>query len=94
MWLTSAWNILGYPALAKFMALTHHAYNVVKMPGPKGVITIQADLEDAVQCIEHYDKAATMAAPDDQDMPSTSKASPPLRQCLSMEKKTSTKKMA
>jgi hypothetical protein len=25
--------ILGYPALARFMAATHHAYNVVKMSG-------------------------------------------------------------
>ena len=24
--------ILGYPALAKFMAVTHHGYNVLKMP--------------------------------------------------------------
>lgn len=32
--------ILWYPALAKFMAITHHAYNTAKMPGPKGAITI------------------------------------------------------
>ena len=25
--------ILGYPALAKFMAVTHHAYNTVKLLG-------------------------------------------------------------
>ena len=28
--------ILGYPALAKFMAVTHHGYNVLKMPGSGG----------------------------------------------------------
>src|SRR4051812_13094701 len=28
--------ILGYPALAKFMAITHHGYNVLKMPGSGG----------------------------------------------------------
>ena len=27
--------ILGYPALAKFMAVTHHGYNVLKMPGKR-----------------------------------------------------------
>lgn len=59
--------ILGYPALAKFMAVTHHAYNVVKMSGPKGVITVRADHEDAVRCIEHFYKAAALAAPDDQE---------------------------
>ncbi|MCH1922681.1 hypothetical protein L9G15_25040, partial [Shewanella sp. A3A] len=25
--------ILGYPALAKFVAVTYHSYNVLKMPG-------------------------------------------------------------
>ena len=33
--------ILGYPALAKFMAVTHHAYNMVKIPSSGGTITIQ-----------------------------------------------------
>ena len=32
--------ILGYPTLAKFMAVTHHAYNMVKIPGSGGTITI------------------------------------------------------
>ena len=27
--------ILGYPALAKFMAVTHHGYNVLKMSGKR-----------------------------------------------------------
>ena len=32
--------ILGYPALAMFMEVTHHGYNVLKMPGSGGVITV------------------------------------------------------
>ena len=32
--------IFGYPALAKFMAVTHHGYNVLKMPGSGGIITV------------------------------------------------------
>ena len=32
--------ILGYPALAKFMEVTHHGYNVLKMPGSGGIITV------------------------------------------------------
>ena len=32
--------ILGYPALAKFMAVTHHGYNVLKMPGSGGIIMV------------------------------------------------------
>lgn len=43
--------ILGYHALAQFMVVTHDAYNSVKMSGLGGVITIQADQEDTIQCI-------------------------------------------
>ena len=32
--------ILGYPALAKFMVVTHHGYNVFKMPRSGGIITV------------------------------------------------------
>ena len=41
--------ILGYPALAKFMAVTHHGYNVLKMPGSGGVITVPC--EKGTQCV-------------------------------------------
>ena len=40
--------ILGYPALAKFMVVTHHGYNVLKMPGSGGVITVPWEEKDAV----------------------------------------------
>jgi hypothetical protein len=33
--------LLGRPTLAKFMASTHVAYLKMKMPGPKGVITLR-----------------------------------------------------
>jgi hypothetical protein len=42
--------ILGRPFLLKFMAVIHTAYAVMKMPGPKGVITIKADQRDALAC--------------------------------------------
>src|SRR3954467_7521974 len=32
--------VLGRQAFAKFMAAPHYAYNVVKLPGLRGVITI------------------------------------------------------
>ena len=41
-------GILGRPALAKFMAASHYAYNTLKMPGPLGVITIPSDEKDAI----------------------------------------------
>ena len=40
--------ILGYPALAKFVAVTHHGYNVLKMPGSGGIITVPYEEKDAV----------------------------------------------
>lgn len=33
-------GILGRPALAKFMAASHYAYNMLKMPGPISVISV------------------------------------------------------
>ena len=40
--------ILGYPTLAKFMAATHHGYNVLKMPGSGGIITVACQEKYAV----------------------------------------------
>jgi hypothetical protein len=52
--------ILGYPALAKFMAATHHGYNVLKMPGSGGIITIACDEKDAVCSLERAYQAAAV----------------------------------
>jgi hypothetical protein len=46
--------ILGQPFLLKFMAVIHTAYVTIKMPGPKGVITLTSDHRDAVA----YENAA------------------------------------
>lgn len=35
--------ILGRSSLTKFMAATHHAYQKIKIPGPKGVILVHGD---------------------------------------------------
>ena len=40
--------ILGYPVLAKFMAVTHHSYNVLKMPGSGGII--MAHVKKGMRC--------------------------------------------
>ena len=36
-------GILGRPAQAKFMAVSHYAYNTLKMPGPMTIITIPSE---------------------------------------------------
>ena len=42
--------ILGRPALAKFMAIPHYAYLVLKMPSPTGVLALRANLSIAYAC--------------------------------------------
>ena len=42
--------ILGRPALAKFMAVPHYAYLVMKMPLPTGVLALRANLSIAYAC--------------------------------------------
>jgi hypothetical protein len=43
-------SILGMSFLLKFVAVIHTAYTTLKMPGPKGMITIKADQCDALAC--------------------------------------------
>jgi hypothetical protein len=63
--------ILGYPALARFMAGTHHGFNVLKIPGANGTITVRCNEKDALRSVEHvYREAATMF-PADEDHPGT-----------------------
>jgi hypothetical protein len=42
--------ILGRPFLLKFMAAIHTVNATVKMPGPRGVITLMSDQRDALAC--------------------------------------------
>ncbi|KAK1687167.1 hypothetical protein QYE76_048015 [Lolium multiflorum] len=54
--------ILGYLALSRFMAATHHAYNVLKMPGAGGdIITILCDEGDVGRTLECAFKTAAFA---------------------------------
>jgi hypothetical protein len=39
-WPSQYHAILGWPTFAKFMAVPHYAYLALKIPGPKGVITV------------------------------------------------------
>ena len=61
-------GILGRPALAKFMAASHYAYNALKMPAEWGVIT--------VFCVEQMFRAAAAATPGNTDEPSSSAPRP------------------
>jgi hypothetical protein len=53
-------TILGHPTLARFMAVLHYTYLVLKMPAPKGVLTVYGDLLISFKCdIEALEIATT-----------------------------------
>ena len=56
-------GILGRPALDKFMAAAHYAYNMLKIPAEWGLITVRADAKDAVFCVEQIFKMAAVSEP-------------------------------
>jgi hypothetical protein len=61
---TSYHAILGRPAIAKFMAVPHYTYLVLKMPSPAGVLSLQGDLNISFDCdTEAVELAATNQVP-------------------------------
>ncbi|XP_039815116.1 uncharacterized protein LOC120678018 [Panicum virgatum] len=54
--------ILGRPYYAKFMVVPNYTYLKMKMPGPKGVITVCPSFDQAyecnVECVEHAEALA------------------------------------
>ena len=56
--------ILGRPALAKFMAVPHYVYLLLKMPGNTGVLSLHGDLLKSFECDkEAINHAATIRVP-------------------------------
>ena len=45
--------LLGRTAFARFNAVPHYAYLKLKMPGPRGVITINGNVERSLRTEEH-----------------------------------------
>jgi hypothetical protein len=61
---TSYHAILGRPAIAKFVAVPHYTYLVLKMPSPTGVLSLQGDLKISFDCdTEAVELAATNQVP-------------------------------
>jgi hypothetical protein len=57
--------ILGRPALAKFMAVPHYVYLLLKMPGKTGVLTLRGDLKKSYDYDqEAIEDAATSHVPE------------------------------
>jgi hypothetical protein len=56
--------ILGRPTIAKFMAVPHYTYLVLKMPSPAGVLSLQGDLKISFDCdTEAVELAVTNQVP-------------------------------
>jgi hypothetical protein len=61
---TSYHAILSRSAIAKFMAVPHYTYLVLKMPSPAGVLSLQGDLKISFDCdTEVVELAATNQVP-------------------------------
>ena len=45
--------LLGQTAFARFNAVPHYAYLKLKMPGPRGVITVNGNKERSLRTEEH-----------------------------------------
>jgi hypothetical protein len=61
---TSYHATLGRPAIAKFMAVPHYTYLVLKMPSHGGVLSLQGDLKISFDCdTEAMELAATNQVP-------------------------------
>jgi hypothetical protein len=50
--------LLGRPALAKFMAVPHYAYLKMKLPGPRGVITVSGSFTKSLACAKESSQLA------------------------------------
>jgi hypothetical protein len=57
-WSSQYHAILGRPAFSRFMAVPHYIYLVLKIPGPKGIITIKGSFELSDLCDKEFHKMA------------------------------------
>ena len=61
--------LLGRPCYAKFMVVPNYTYLKLKIPGPKGVITVSSTYERALQCDEECVRYATALIESEQLLP-------------------------
>jgi hypothetical protein len=57
-WPSQYHAILGRPAFSRFMAVSHYTYLVLKLPGPKGIITVKGSFEVLDLCDREFHKMA------------------------------------
>jgi hypothetical protein len=57
-WPSQYHAILGQPAFARFMAVPHYAYIALKIPRPKGVITVKGSFKVSDTCDKEFNRMA------------------------------------
>jgi hypothetical protein len=57
-WPSQYHAILRRPTFSQFMAVPHYTYLVLKMPGPKGIITVKGSFEVSDLCDREFHKMA------------------------------------
>jgi hypothetical protein len=57
-WPSQYHAILGRPAFLRFMVAPHYTYLVLKMPGPRGIITVKGSFELSDLCDKEFHKMA------------------------------------
>jgi hypothetical protein len=55
-WPSQYHALLGRPAFARFMAVPHYAYLLLKIPGPNGVITVNGSFTLSDRCDREFSK--------------------------------------
>ena len=55
-WPSQYQAILGRPAYSRFLVVPHYSYLKLKMPGPKGPITIKGDFQKSDKCDSDFHK--------------------------------------
>ena len=62
--------------MVKFMAATHPAYNLMKMSGSSGVLTVAGDTREALLALKLALKATVAAQPASADASKAKEAAP------------------
>jgi hypothetical protein len=85
--------ILGYPALAKFMAATHPAYNLMKLPGSSGILTVAGNTKDALLALKQAVKSMAATQPSKEGAPEATGAAPAKKKQLFSQDRAETKQV-
>ena len=61
-------SMLGRPALAKFITVSHFTYNMMKIPAAWGVIKVKEDIDDVIYCVQKLNQMVATTADNRQEV--------------------------